>query len=304
MQNKKNRSDILRACVAHFVVSLIMIQIFQTHFVLVNGWGANNLSRFSFSVARTSLNPGRPALLSLTTRFNKSAKERMMSFTTNERFSAAALYFPMSHLHFSNTNDSCIDSRAFHRHQRVHPLLCRTCTPHRIRFFATNEIDADKDDNYTDSEDEEARSPYHTKWIVPAGVFIPEEQLKIKYVRSSGAGGQNVNKVSSCVQVRFHVMSAEWMGPYEVRERFMHEYKNQISRDGIYQTESQAHRTQHQNRKDALQKIEQAVLAVWPRPKLRRVRVGLSEKGERKRKEEKTKQSSKKESRRNYRYDF
>jgi protein subunit release factor B len=208
-----------------------------------------------------------------------------------------------SRLPASTFNDNySIHTMAFRRHERVHSLFLPVHSHRHFRFFATNEIDADKSDD-DDSEDE-SDSPYHSKWIVPAGVFIPEEQLKIKYVRSSGAGGQNVNKVSSCVQVRFHVLSAEWMGPYEVRDRFMQAYKNQINRDGIYQTESQAHRTQYQNRKDVLQKIEQAVLAVWPRPKLRRVRVGLSEKGERKRKEEKEKQSAKKGSRRNVRYDF
>jgi RF-1 domain len=185
----------------------------------------------------------------------------------------------------------------------VHPALT---SRQQLRFLATNEIDmnnynSDDDDDMTDDDD---YMDTDRQWMVPSSIFIPQDQLRISFVRSSGAGGQNVNKVSSCVQVQFHVLSAEWMGPLEVRQRFQQTYKNQVSNHGLYRIESQEHRSQVDNRKDVLKKLEQAVLAVWPRPKVRRVRVGLSEKGKRNRKNEKLKQSSKKESRRNQRFDF
>jgi ribosome-associated protein len=178
---------------------------------------------------------------------------------------------------------------------------------HRIpvRLFATNEIKIDDDDALDDSDLYEYDETESNQWAVPKSIFIPEDRIGMKFVRSSGAGGQNVNKVSSCVQIRFHVLSADWMGPLEVRQRFAQQYKNTISKhDGVYHLESQVHRSQSDNRKDVVKKLEAAILQVWPRPKVRKLRVGLSERGKQKRKEEKLKQSSKKEGRRNERFDF
>jgi len=132
-------------------------------------------------------------------------------------------------------------------------------------------------------------------------VRIPEDQLDFTFVRSSGAGGQNVNKVNSCAQLRFHVDSASWM-PHEVRQRFAERYRNRINKDGYFVMESQEHRTQTANRQTALHKLQANVLEVWPRPKVRRQRTGLTKKGKEIRKEQKRHLKRKKESRR--RVDF
>jgi len=132
-------------------------------------------------------------------------------------------------------------------------------------------------------------------WIVPDYIKIPEDQLNISFTRSSGPGGQNVNKVNTCVHVRFHVDSAgSWM-PYEVRQRFHQKFRNRINKDGYYQTESQEHRTQTANKKTVLQKLQDNVLSVWPRPKIRKQRTGISEKGKEIRKDLKEQQKRKKE---------
>ena len=204
--------------------------------------------------------------------------------------------------------------------QRISPLVRRRTVfdpkssnqQYRIpvRLFATNEINVninDDDDNaVTDDRDlYEYDETESNQWIVPNSIYIPVDRIGMKFVRSSGAGGQNVNKVSSCVQIRFHVLSADWMGPLEVRQRFFQQYKNTISKhDGVYHLESQVHRTQSDNRKDVVKKLEAAILQVWPRPKIRKLRVGLSARGKQKRREEKSKQSSKKEGRRNQRFDY
>jgi RF-1 domain len=157
-----------------------------------------------------------------------------------------------------------------------------------LNYSSTNEHDTASNDKDND-------------WVVPDTIHIPTDQLDISFVRSSGAGGQNVNKVSSCVQVRFHVASATWM-PLEVRERFAALYSATINKDGVYWTECQEHRTQVANRHAVLQKLHRAVRAAWPRPKQRHLREGISDQGKRQRKQDKQYQKLKKEGRR--RVDF
>lgn len=134
-------------------------------------------------------------------------------------------------------------------------------------------------------------------WEVPDYVSIPEGQLEFSYVRSSGAGGQNVNKVNTCVQIRFHVDSAGWM-PYEVRQRFRQRFRNSINKDGYFIMESQEHRTQTANRRTVLNKLQRNVLEAWPWPKVRKIRTGLTEKGKEIRRKQKDHMKKKKESRR------
>jgi ribosome-associated protein len=295
MQNKNSRCCLSRISFAYFCLFVTMVQQMSRIPTPVHGWCPQSMLRFAKSGTSRTSHPGASALSDTRSCNTAWMQGKHGPFASKKCFSA---YPFSSRLPFCSTSDDCIHDSAFYRHQQSRPLRLPLNSRFCFRFFSKNEIDADKLDDEDDFEVDETKSRRHSEWIVPTKIFIPEDQLSIKFVRSSGAGGQNVNKVSSCVQVRFHVLSAEWMGPYEVRDRFTQAYKNQISKDGIFQIESQAHRTQPQNRKDVMEKIEQAVLAVWPRPKLRRVRFGLSVKGE------KTKQSLKKESRRNSRYDF
>jgi ribosome-associated protein len=212
---------------------------------------------------------------------------------------------PWQSLGYYHTNDSICTLQ----------LLPKMTIP-TVRFFATNEFvidqadvdncDDDDDDDDNDVTDDRDLYEYDTKessqWMVPGKIIIPEDQVMMRFTRSSGAGGQNVNKVSSCVQVRFHVLSADWIGPLEVRQRFQQAYRNSINSDGIYRIESQVYRTQTENRKDVMKKLEAAVLAAWPRPKERKLRVGLTANGKRKRREDKEKHSLKKQGRQNYRF--
>jgi protein subunit release factor B len=131
---------------------------------------------------------------------------------------------------------------------------------------------------------------------------VPEDQLDMSFVRSSGAGGQNVNKVNSQVQVRINVMEAEWIGPLEVRERLAQQQANRINKDGIWVLSAQEHRTQYQNRATVVDKVKEAIRRAWPRPAKRSVRTGISEKTKRERVEFKRKRSQLKESRRSIDY--
>ena len=121
--------------------------------------------------------------------------------------------------------------------------------------------------------------------------------MEFSFVRSSGAGGQNVNKVNSQVQMRLNVDEAYWI-PYEVRQRLAQQQANRISKEGVLTLASQEHRTQIANRKTVMQKLHDMILQAWPRPKERHMRKGISIKTKEQRKEFKRRRSDVKEGRR------
>ena len=135
------------------------------------------------------------------------------------------------------------------------------------------------------------------EWTIPNHIPIPEDQLTISFARASGAGGQNVNKVNTKVEVRFHLDSASWI-PQEVRQRLKSNEANRINNDGYFTVTSQEYRTQLQNRKDVMKKLQDIIKNSWARPKVRKMRKGLSKKSKENRREMKKKISMKKESRR------
>ncbi|XP_043085974.1 peptidyl-tRNA hydrolase ICT1, mitochondrial isoform X2 [Puntigrus tetrazona] len=87
---------------------------------------------------------------------------------------------------------------------------------------------------------------------------IPVDKLKITYSRSSGPGGQNVNKVSTKAEVRFHVQTAEWI-PEEVRQEILLKNKTRVNKAGELIVTSEISRSQHRNLEDCLQKISEMI---------------------------------------------
>jgi protein subunit release factor B len=92
-------------------------------------------------------------------------------------------------------------------------------------------------------------------------------------------------------------MDAEWI-PLEVRQRLQTLQANRINKDGVLSLSSQEYRTQIQNRKAVLSKLESLILEAWSRPKIRNQRTGVSKAGKARNKVDKKRRSDVKNSRR------
>ncbi|XP_075908989.1 large ribosomal subunit protein mL62 isoform X2 [Petromyzon marinus] len=87
---------------------------------------------------------------------------------------------------------------------------------------------------------------------------IPVDRLKVSYNRSSRPGGQNVNKVNTKAEVRFHVANADWL-PQDIRDKLQEKYKHRIVRSGELIVTSQVSRYQMRNLADCLLKLRQLI---------------------------------------------
>ncbi len=100
-------------------------------------------------------------------------------------------------------------------------------------------------------------------------IAIDEGELSESFVRASGPGGQNVNKLSTAVQLRFDVRRSPSL-PDDVRARLIGLAGARLTRDGVLVITAQRHRTQERNRADALERLLDLVGQAAVRPKPRR----------------------------------
>jgi ribosome-associated protein len=104
--------------------------------------------------------------------------------------------------------------------------------------------------------------------VTPA-IFIDENEIQEHFIRSSGPGGQNVNKVATAVQLRFNVAGSLSL-PHDVRERLVRLAGRRVTEGGILIIEARRFRTQEQNRRDAMDRLIRLIQTAAEKPKPRR----------------------------------
>lgn len=100
-------------------------------------------------------------------------------------------------------------------------------------------------------------------------ITIPENELNFSFVRSSGPGGQNVNKVATAAQLRFDVRNSPSLRA-DVKERLAKLAGTRMTQDGMLVIEAKRYRTQEQNRADALGRLAALLEKASKRPTIRR----------------------------------
>lgn len=103
---------------------------------------------------------------------------------------------------------------------------------------------------------------------IAPGVTLADEEITLSAVRSQGAGGQNVNKVATAIELRFDIVNSTLPG--DVKQRFLAKRDRRKSREGVFRIKAQRYRTQEKNRSDAVARLVAVIQGVLEAPRPRR----------------------------------
>ncbi len=147
-----------------------------------------------------------------------------------------------------------------------------------------------------ESHDSELPKEKQKHLVVGGSIAIPHDELEFSFSRSAGPGGQNVNKLNTKAELRWHIGESAALEE-SIKERFVRQNRSRINNDGQLVLTSQRYRTQKRNIDDCLEKLRQLVLKAATPPKPRK-KTRPSRASQQRRLKQKRQHSEKKQRRR------